>query len=126
MDPQVEAATVRLKALSGAGLRSKTAKVRDLLPMIEELKTSGFTNEQIRLELEAAGLAMSLKTFESLLHRARKTTRKRQKGCEKPGHPESGPRRAVPTSLTASRKPSNPADLRQLLESATEAANEAF
>ena len=71
-DPQLVAAANNLTALAASPKRSNTSKIRDLLPQIEELKQGGFSNEQIRIALEEAGLEMSLKTFESILHRVRK------------------------------------------------------
>lgn len=70
-DPQIHAALICLEDLGSSERRSKTSKIRDLMPKIEDLKAQGHTNKQVWQSLSLAGIVMSLKTFESVLHRIR-------------------------------------------------------
>jgi len=126
-DPQIAVAVEKLGALGDAGARSKTSKVRDLLPVIESLKEGGHTNEQILMVLREAELAMSLKTFESILHRLRKA-RSKNLGIQKTAQGNSPVRSTqgvvTPQSEPAKRRIENPSDLKSLRAHSAEKASE--
>jgi hypothetical protein len=126
-DPQIAIAVEKLGALADAGTRSKTSKVRDLLPIIESLKEGGHTNEQILMVLREAKLTMSLKTFESILHRLRRARNKNLE-AEKTAQGNSSVRSTqgvvTPQSEPAKRRPGNPSDLRSLRSHSAEKASE--
>lgn len=62
-----------LKALpEGDVRRTKTGRVRELLPQIEAAQAAGYSNEDIAKALKDQGLDVSKKTLETMLYRIRK------------------------------------------------------
>ena len=62
----------RLRALAtGDEKRSKAARLRDIFDDVELALSAGITRENVRAELAAHGLEMSLSTFETTLKRIR-------------------------------------------------------
>jgi hypothetical protein len=125
-DPQTRSAEEKLRELATSSERSKTSQIRELMPLIEELKAKGRTNEQIRCALKSSGLEMSLKTFESVLHRIRKA---RSVGPQSPEVTRStavSPRGGPPTIPSQGSKPTTPADLCRLRERSNKTAEDAL
>lgn len=52
--------------------RTKTGRVRELLPQIEAAQAAGYSNEDIAKALKDQGLDVSKKTLETMLYRIRK------------------------------------------------------
>ncbi|MCM2493783.1 hypothetical protein EFP18_11110 [Burkholderia glumae] len=62
-----------LQALvNDASARSKIARLRELLPAIEDAKRAGVRHQAIVDALNQHGLAPSLKSFEMMLYRLRR------------------------------------------------------
>lgn len=66
----------RLLSLCLTGKRSKTSLVSDHFQQIEDLRSHGISYRQILEVLREDGLNLSLKTFESILHRLRNRQKK--------------------------------------------------
>lgn len=70
-------ASAALLALASNGEhRTKTGKLRELLPEIEAAQAAGNTNKVIVETLNAQGFEITLKSFPTMLHRARKGLKK--------------------------------------------------
>jgi hypothetical protein len=68
----IEAASKRLQAIVGdASMRSKMALLRDVIDDVERALTAGISQRNVLAELNAAGLGMSLGTFNNALQRIR-------------------------------------------------------
>lgn len=77
-----------LAALPEGGVkRTKTGRIRELLPEIEAAQAAGYANEDIAKALARQGLEVTKKTLETMLYRIRK---ERSEG----GHPAPSTRLA--------------------------------
>ncbi|MBU9694291.1 hypothetical protein KTF23_31190 [Burkholderia multivorans] len=58
--------------VNDASARSKIARLRELLPAIEDAKRAGVRHQAIVDALNQHGFALSLKSFEMMLYRLRR------------------------------------------------------
>ena len=71
MEIEDDAEAIRQLARSHEA-RSKIGKLRELYSTIEEARRAGVSNKKIMETLNARGYDLTIKTFESMLHRIRK------------------------------------------------------
>jgi hypothetical protein len=113
--PTAETVADALKKLASEdGSRSKTARLREVLPEIEAAQKAGVRNQKIVETLNAHGFELNLKTFETTLYRIRKKPGKEtkstaatpQKGTPKEGAKNAPTQRPLEKrALPISRKP---------------------
>jgi hypothetical protein len=94
--PETDNITERLDALSTGTKRTKTGKLRQILPQIESAQAAGVTLKQICAELNASGLTLTYPEMLVLLSRIRRQKRKPQ---------PLGPLPAIPSAATSAEKP---------------------
>lgn len=71
-----------LAALPESGVkRTKTGRLRELLPEIEAAQAAGYGNEAIAKALTEQGLEVSKRTLETMLSRIRKEMKERAEGA---------------------------------------------
>lgn len=92
--------------------RSKVAQLREVYPYIEAAKRAGFKNSKIVETLNAQGFDLTLKSFEMLLYRIRKSA---QECAHEPTPPspflqEKGTHQNQPRSLSRSPESNASAD----------------
>jgi hypothetical protein len=73
---------------NGMESRTKIAQLRELYPYIEAAKEAGLKHSKIVETLNEQGFDLSLKTFEMLLYRIRKSKQERAQEPIRPAHPQ--------------------------------------
>ena len=126
MDDKTDADVLRELARNHA-VRSKIARIRDLFDEIEATQRAGVSNKAIVAALNERGHDLSLKNFETMLHRIRIERSKQPKPETQAPHPTanagselSAPTKSLPSQnsppsaqVDTKKKITNPSELRR-------------